>query len=656
MLSVTVIVAVAAVAQAHVQDSMDSFVDSITDRLYDRAQQVSPTHHLDMDKVTLGKPSGPSNLKNPQPNPSLQTARTVGSPFVSKRPLRTIPNVKTAQLSQNKLMPSFNFFPQIEESKMTKSVMPQLTKWDRKAKTEAQRAVQRHKTANRLVMPQLTKWDRKARTEAQRAARRHQTAVLPQLTKLTKWDRKAKTEAQRAVYRHKTANQLVMPQLTKWDRKAKTEAIRRTQAVMPQLTKWDRQAKTEAQRAVQRHQTAVQVMVPSKDDVTRRSAILGLAGTAVTPLLEKVRAPKAVDLSCLNARGMRVAITGSTSGIGLEAARLLYECGADVIMLNRNVERIQASIDAIKSNCTSPDAGTITGLECDLASLSSVNAAADVLANAKKPLDVLCLNAGVQFTGESTPRITEDGFETTLQVNYLAQLLLAERLLPTLARARRQRLASHESLPSRIVVTASDVHDPQSLSSKRELFGANAGLGALTGLVQTEHPGAGMVDGEPFDAHKMYKDTKLCDVMFMYELERRLEAAGVLPTDIAVNAFSPGLITQSGFFRHNNELIGEVFDFIGNKVTGAAETVRNGGAILANMVANPDYFEGSDGYWSNEVVGKGRHKLIGMTTSAESQDKEEAARLYDVSARLVGINANFAAKAAALRLRGVGTA
>eukprot|EP00747_Dinoflagellata_sp_TGD_P169066 gnl/TRDRNA2_/TRDRNA2_196993_c0_seq1.p1 gnl/TRDRNA2_/TRDRNA2_196993_c0~~gnl/TRDRNA2_/TRDRNA2_196993_c0_seq1.p1 ORF type:complete len:523 (+),score=95.78 gnl/TRDRNA2_/TRDRNA2_196993_c0_seq1:38-1606(+) len=384
---------------------------------------------------------------------------------------------------------------------------------------------------------------------------------------------------------------------------------------------------------------------------------------------ETSRAAVAVDCGGLQAAGLRVAITGASNGIGLEAARKLYHCGAHVIVLNRNAARVQASIDAILDGNDAPEtAGTIKGLVCDLASLTSVNAAADALASAKEPIDVLCLNAGVQYIGQLKARITMDGFEQTLQTNHLGHVLLAMRLLPTLARSRRRRKEAGNDAPSRIVLTASQLHNPETRGGG---VGPAADLGSLAGLfpdagceilraasgcpeAYPERPGAGMVDGGAFNPDKMYKDTKLCNIFFMYELVRQLEAAGVSPSDIAVNAFSPGLMTKTGLFRHMQEkkpmLVG-LLDFAADSLFRFTESPRKGGLLLANMAANPRYFSGSSGYWSNEIVPySGFHKFKAVPTSTEAQDAKKAARLYDVSAHLVGIDATAAARATAAAL------
>ena len=344
------------------------------------------------------------------------------------------------------------------------------------------------------------------------------------------------------------------------------------------------------------------------------------------------------------AKGINVAVTGASSGIGLEGARALYQNGANVIVLNRSEQRVKDSLDAIATT-PSANGGTVTGCVCDLASLKSVNAAADALAEA--PLDALCLNAGVQYTGEEEPRITEDGYEQTLQTNHIAHVLLAERLLPTLARSRNKRLAAGVDVPSRIVVTASEVHDP---ASPGGAVGPGADLGELAGLTRADGPGAGMADGGAFDADKMYKDTKLCNILFAYELTRRLAAARIAPSDVTVNAFGPGLITKSGFFRYQNPLFVGLFDFAASNIFRVTESVEGGGLLLANMAANPEYYAGSGGYWNNELAGFGGHTFTAIPTSTESYDTAKAARLYDVTARLAGIDAAACVTAAAAAL------
>ena len=119
-----------------------------------------------------------------------------------------------------------------------------------------------------------------------------------------------------------------------------------------------------------------------------------------------------------------IALTGSTDGIGLAAARTLLAQGHRVLIHGRNEQRGQPVVDVLAADpsCTG-EAVLVTG---DLSSLDEVRALAGQLAT-HGPLDVLAHNAGVWVRGE-TPRVTVDGFETTFAVNVLAPHLLTALL------------------------------------------------------------------------------------------------------------------------------------------------------------------------------------------------------------------------------------
>ena len=166
---------------------------------------------------------------------------------------------------------------------------------------------------------------------------------------------------------------------------------------------------------------------------------------------------------------LHIAITGTSQGIGLDAAKRLVAAGHNVYHLNRNAAR---SAEAAQQ------AGGGVPMVCDLASLESVRAFADELAT--KPLDVLCLNAGIApSTKAEAPDKTADGFESCIGTNHLGHFLLANLLAPKV---------------SRIVVTASSVHDPEQPGGA---VGGKGGatLGDLSGLGPLTTGGPTMVDG-----------------------------------------------------------------------------------------------------------------------------------------------------------------
>ena len=196
--------------------------------------------------------------------------------------------------------------------------------------------------------------------------------------------------------------------------------------------------------------------------------------------------------------------------------------------------------------------GTAVGAECDLTSLASIRAFA---AAQKEPIDSLVLNAGLSLNvGDDKEQFTKDGFELTVGTNYLGQFALYKLLEPALAKGAAARL----------VVTGSGVHDPASEGGKQGGPEKWAGLGALDGLAGG--PGFTMVDGGAYDPDKAYKDSKLCDMLFMLEAARRGKGK------LTANSFSPGLIADpKGFFRNQNPLFAKAFNTITQKA-GVGET------------------------------------------------------------------------------------
>lgn len=172
----------------------------------------------------------------------------------------------------------------------------------------------------------------------------------------------------------------------------------------------------------------------------------------------------------------------------------------------------------------------MTAAECDLADLSSVRGFASAWLASGAPLDVLVCNGGLQYSGDNAVRRTKDGFEITVGTNHLGHFLLTNLLLDAVELSAG---------PGKIVVTASEVHNPESPGGS---VGPAAGLGDLRGLA-TNGAAFEMIDGSEYNADKAYKDSKLCNVLFTLELQRRLAARG---SAVTVNCYGPGLITRTG--------------------------------------------------------------------------------------------------------------
>lgn len=284
----------------------------------------------------------------------------------------------------------------------------------------------------------------------------------------------------------------------------------------------------------------------------------------------------------------RVAIvTGANSGVGYVAARELAGHGARVIAAGRSAERGRAAVEEIRAERPGAD---IRWARLDLADLSSVRTFADnVLAGEDVP-DLLINNAGI---GWFPRQETADGFEQTFGTNHLGPFVLTATLLPVIA-ARPD---------ARIITVASDVHEwRQSRLDIADLQSARGG-----------------------SRMARYARSKLANVLFAFELHRRVAAAGLDLRSVAVN---PGA-TVSQLGPKNARGFGAVrwlMDrFLQPTEVGAAPTLY---AATATDVNGGDYIQ------PERLNGPpGKH-----WAASWAYDETAAARLWEESERLTGVS------------------
>ena len=150
-----------------------------------------------------------------------------------------------------------------------------------------------------------------------------------------------------------------------------------------------------------------------------------------------------------------------------------------------------------------------------------------------------------------------------------------------------------------------------------------------------------MLDGQtPFDADKAYKDSKLCNLLFARELERRLRLRG---TPMPVLAWSPGLVIprgDGGFFRYSrrhNEWGQRLFALVARDLLRVTETPQRAGALLAGLATGSPPQPSGFQYWSNRVLGPGRRRFEVSEPSAEACSSDLARELWTLSARQLGM-------------------
>jgi len=211
-----------------------------------------------------------------------------------------------------------------------------------------------------------------------------------------------------------------------------------------------------------------------------------------------------------------VLITGTTSGVGLNATRALVERGWTVITANRDPVKAGAAADALGI-----PRERLHHLRIDLGDLDSVRTGVETLvASVGQGLDALLVNAAVYKPRLKQPERSPQGYEISMATNHLGHFLLIQMLLPELERSQH---------PSRRVVILGTV-----TANSKELGGkipipAPADLGDLSGFAAGFKAPLAMANGKPFKPGKAYKDSKLCNMITTQELHRRLhQSTGIV--------------------------------------------------------------------------------------------------------------------------------
>ncbi len=290
-------------------------------------------------------------------------------------------------------------------------------------------------------------------------------------------------------------------------------------------------------------------------------------------------------------RQPRVAmITGGNSGIGLATVKKLAAHGFHVILASRNQQASRQAIDEIhKSN---PKA-SVESIPLDLASFASVRECGAAFLARDYPLHVLINNAGGSIPGKQA-QFSSDGFELTFATNHLGHFLLTNLLLNRLK----------QSAPARVITVSSQLHVP------------GYGFGPAPDFDY------GNLKGEKYyDTRIFYKNSKLANMWFAYELQRRLSG-----TQVTSNAVCPGFVPEA----------------IGNRRKGIEGLFYR--QVMARMPFARSLDQASDSYLSVAVDPKfegvgGKFVVDGRETpsSEESYDEQKARRLWEMSLQWCGL-------------------
>jgi len=278
-------------------------------------------------------------------------------------------------------------------------------------------------------------------------------------------------------------------------------------------------------------------------------------------------------------------ITGGNSGIGFATVRKLTLKGYHVILASRNQQSSQNAISKIR---TQNPGASIESIPLDLASFASVRECVEVFQGKDLPLHVLINNAGGSIPGK-TAKFTRDGFEMTFGTNHLGHFLLTQLLLDDLI----------QSAPARVITVSSQLHIP------------GYGNGPPPDFDYENLKGE-----KYYDARIFYKNSKLANVWFAYELQRRLVNTGVTS-----NAVCPGFVPEAIGERRNSTFERFFYKKIMTKMPFARSLDQASDSYLS--VAIDSRFDGVGGKFI--VDGEA------ISSSEESYDEQKALRLWQSS-------------------------
>ncbi len=316
-----------------------------------------------------------------------------------------------------------------------------------------------------------------------------------------------------------------------------------------------------------------------------------------------------------------VILTGGTSGLGYACARTIAASHPDwyLVIASRNQRQGTQAVNTLKHQTGNQQ---IEWMPLDLASLASVRAfAKDFALRELPPLHAVICNAGLQVVSGTT--YTQDGFETTFGVNCLGHFLLVNVLLP------------HLVAPARIVFVSSDAHIPVSKETfMSRLIAATPPRyrGARALAWPEKYPDAEERNESPqVVGMRRYSTSKLCDVLYAYELARRLQSEGYSTPEhpITVNAFNPGFTPGTRLSRDYGTFMRfgwNVFLPLLRPIIPGVKSPDASGKALARLVLDPSL---------KKISGKYFDGMEERASSQESYDQQKALELWETSAELV---------------------
>ncbi|MCJ8312077.1 MAG: SDR family NAD(P)-dependent oxidoreductase [Saccharospirillaceae bacterium] len=292
-----------------------------------------------------------------------------------------------------------------------------------------------------------------------------------------------------------------------------------------------------------------------------------------------------------NLKGKTYLITGANSGVGFETAKMLATAKANIILAGRNNTKLQQA----KSNIINLATGKVDTLTIDLANMASVRSAAESVNSNYKKIDGLINCAGVMQTPKNT---TVDGFELQLASNHLGHFLLTGLILELIEKAS-----------GRIVNVSSIMH--------------------LGGKIYFDD----LMLEHAYTPTKAYNQSKLANLMFTFELNKKLKAAGSTASSIASH---PGVAATELTSNGPTGILKLLY-----KITKPlfAQSAYKGAISTVLAAAGSEAKTGA--YYGPQGMGESKGKVSDAFVASQALNAEHSARLWSMSEALVNYSWNI---------------
>lgn len=293
--------------------------------------------------------------------------------------------------------------------------------------------------------------------------------------------------------------------------------------------------------------------------------------------------------------GKVIIVTGANSGLGYDATKEFARKGAQTIMASRDMNKAQIALDQIQAEIPKAKAEI---MHLDLASLACVHRFADEFKAKYDRLDVLVNNAGIMWVPYGK---TEDGFESQFGTNHLGHFALTGLLIDLLRKITG----------SRVVTVSSKAHRSGVMDFENLMF----------------------ENGEGYSPHRAYGRSKLANLLFTYELQRRFEANNVAA--IAVAAHPGG--SNTNLYRYGENL--RWFRILRPLAMGIVQSAAMGALPTIRAAVDPNVRGGE--YYGPGGFRQLRGYPVPVESNKASHNQADARRLWQVSEQLTGVRYTF---------------